>query len=40
MIGFQAGELLLDLLDPGLVFFEEDGAATMVERSPHEAVMA
>lgn len=40
MIGFQAGEHLLDLLDPGLVFFEEDGAATMVERSPHEAVMA
>jgi len=40
MVGLQRGYLLLDLVDPGLVLLKEDSAATIVERCPHEAVMA
>lgn len=40
MVRLQSWELLLDLLDPGLVFLKEHGAAAIVEGCPHEAVMA
>lgn len=38
IVRLQTGQLLRDLIDPRLVFLEKDGAAAVVERSPHEAV--
>lgn len=40
VVGYEGRELLADLFYPRFVFFEEDGAAAVVEGSPHEAVVA
>jgi len=40
MVGLQRGYLPLDLVDPRLVLLQEHRAATVVERCPHEAVVA
>ena len=40
MVRLQGGEPGLNLLDPGLVFLKEDGAASVVQSGPHRAIVA
>ncbi|QHN75388.1 uncharacterized protein DS421_19g634990 [Arachis hypogaea] len=40
VVRLQAGNPLLDLVDPGLVLLQEHGAPAVVEGRPHEAVVA